>query len=104
MKVALCRVEEIPDDGTVSVDFFGREVLALKVDGTPKAIMNACMHIGGPLSRNGDTFVCGWHGAEFDCHDGHRLKGPARAESRLMFIPTRVEDGVLTYVYGELAP
>jgi len=32
---------------------------------------------------------------------GHRLKGPARVESRLMFLPTRVEDGTLFYVWQE---
>jgi len=27
MKVALCKIDEIPDDGSKTVDFFGREVL-----------------------------------------------------------------------------
>jgi nitrite reductase/ring-hydroxylating ferredoxin subunit len=101
MKAPLCRVDEIPADGAKAVDFFGREVLVLQVDGAPRAIANVCMHLGGPLQREGDKFVCGWHGAEFSCADGRRLKGPARAESRLMTLPTRVEDGVLLYVYGE---
>jgi len=101
MKVALYRVEDIPDEGTVSVDFFGREVLVFKVAGKPKAIMNACLHIGGPLSRNGDKLVCAWHGAEFACQNGQRLAGPAGRDSHLMFIPTRVEDGVLNYVWAE---
>ncbi len=29
------------------------------------------------------------------------MKGPARQDARLMVLPTRVEDDVLTYVYGE---
>lgn len=101
MKAPLCHVDEIPEDGAKSVDFFGREVLVLKVDGAPKAIANVCMHLGGPLQRNGDRLVCAWHGAEFGCAHGERLKGPARADTRLMTLPTRVEDGILTYVYGE---
>jgi nitrite reductase/ring-hydroxylating ferredoxin subunit len=101
MKVSLCRVEEIPEEGAKSVDFFGREVLALKVHGRPKAIMNVCMHLGGPLSRDGDKLVCGWHGAEFTCADGRHLAGPGRPDARLLTLPTRVEDGILTYVYGE---
>jgi len=101
MKAPLCRVDEIPADGAKAVDFFGREVLVLQVDGAPRAIANVCMHLGGPLQREGDKFVCAWHGAEFSCSDGRRLKGPARAEARLMTLPTRVEDGVLLYVYGE---
>ena len=101
MKVPLCRVDEIPDEGAKMVDFFGREALALKVNGRPKAIMNVCMHLGGPLSRDGDTLVCGWHGAEFTCADGRHLAGPGRPDARLLTLPTRVEDGMLTYVYGE---
>jgi nitrite reductase/ring-hydroxylating ferredoxin subunit len=101
MKVPLCKLEEIPDEGAKTVDFFGREVLVLKVEGKPRAIVNTCMHLGGPLKREGNSLVCAWHGAEFSCQDGRRIKGPARAEARLMFLPTRVENDTLTYVYGE---
>lgn len=101
MKVPLCQVDEIPEAGTKTVDFFGREALILRVNGTPKAIMSTCLHLGGPLHQEGNKLVCAWHGAEFALDDGRRLKGPARADARLMVLPTRVEDGVLTYVYGE---
>jgi hypothetical protein len=30
-----------------------------------------------------------------------RVHGPARADARLLVLPTHIEDGVLTYVYGE---
>jgi nitrite reductase/ring-hydroxylating ferredoxin subunit len=101
MKVTLCQVDEIPAEGTKIVDFFGRQVHVYRVDGTPKAVANICLHLGGPLQQEGEKFVCAWHGAEFSCEDGRRLKGPARAEARLMFLPTRIEDGQLLYVYGE---
>lgn len=101
MKVALCTVDEIPQEGTKTIDFFGREVLVYRVEGAPKAVMNTCLHLGGPLAMNGENFVCAWHNAEFSCHDGRRVKGPAKTDSRLMFLPTRVEDGILKYVYGE---
>lgn len=101
MKVPLCKLEDIPEAGAKTVDFFGREVLILKTDGKPKAIVNVCMHLGGPMQRDGDRLVCQWHGAEFDCHHGRALKGPARPDSRLITLPTRVEDSVLNYVYGE---
>jgi len=44
MKVPLCKVEEIPDDGMKAVDFFGRETLVMKVNGETKAISTiACI-------------------------------------------------------------
>lgn len=99
MKVALTEVARIPEEGAVTVDFFGREAFVLNLEGRPRAVMNVCMHLGGPLELQGDRFVCGWHQAEYDL-GGHRVSGPANADSRLMFLPTRVEDGTLFYVYG----
>lgn len=78
-----------------------REALVLRVNGAPKAIISTCLHLGGPLHQEGNKLVCAWRGAEFARNDGCRLKGPARADARLMVLPTRIEDGVLTYVYGE---
>jgi nitrite reductase/ring-hydroxylating ferredoxin subunit len=101
MKVPLCPVEEIPVDGAKTVDFLGREALVFQVDGRPKAVLNVCLHLGGPMTRQGDRLLCAWHGAEFASGDGRCLKGPARPDSRLITLPTRVEDGVLSYVYGE---
>ncbi len=101
MKVPLCRVEDIPAEGAKVLDFFSRPLLALMVDGAPKAVLNICMHLGGPMSRQGDRLICDWHGAEFACHDGRRLAGPARQGTRLIFLPTRIEDGTLLYEYGE---
>ena len=101
MKVPLIPVQDIPNQGTTHVDFFGRDVLVLMVDGTPKAIMNVCLHLGGPLRRENDCLVCEWHNATFDVRNGQRVKGPARQETRLLTLPTRIEEGVLIYVYGE---
>jgi nitrite reductase/ring-hydroxylating ferredoxin subunit len=100
MKHALTTLAEIPSAGTRKIDFFGREALVYLEDGKPRALANVCPHLGGPLEQQGERFVCAWHGAEFDCR-GARLKGPARAESRLMFLPTRVEGDTLYYVWGE---
>lgn len=101
MKVPICTLEEIPEQGTRLVNFFGREVLVFKTNDEPKAILNICMHLGGPMRRDGDRLICDWHGAEFDCAKGTCLEGPARPDSQLIMLPTRVENGALTYVYGE---
>ncbi len=101
MKVELCKIDEIPEEGAKAVDFFGREVLVFTWGGRPKAVLNICMHLGGPMTRQGDRLVCGWHGAAFGAGDGRCIEGPARPDSRLIVLPTRVEDGALRYVYGE---
>jgi nitrite reductase/ring-hydroxylating ferredoxin subunit len=101
MKVPLCQIRDIPIEGTASVDFFGREVLVMQIDGVPKAIMNVCLHFGGTLCRDKDKMVCVWHRAEFDIRDGRRLKGPGQPDMGLLILPTYVEDGILIYMYGE---
>lgn len=101
MKVPLCKMESIRGGAIQTVDFLGREVLVFEVDGEPKAFLNYCMHVGGPMKRVDDELVCEWHGAEFTCGTGERLKGPARPGSRLIALPTTVEDGLLQYHYGD---
>jgi nitrite reductase/ring-hydroxylating ferredoxin subunit len=101
MQHSLIAVTDIPDDGAVTIEFFCREILVYKVDGQPRATANVCTHLGGPLERCADTFVCAWHQGTFDVASGARLSGPARPKSRLMTLPTRVVDGVLTYVWAD---
>lgn len=101
MRAAICPVAEIPETGAHPVRFFDRELLVYHVGGEPRAVFNACVHLGGPLERRGDEFVCPWHGARYDCANGARLGGPAGTHERLLVLPTLVADGQLTYVYGE---
>lgn len=101
MKVTLCRINEIPSEGAKAVDFFGREALVFIEDGRPKAMLNICAHLGGPLRLEDTRLVCEWHGAEFDRRGGTCLKGPARPDSRLITLPTRVVGDVLAYEYGD---
>lgn len=101
MREQLIRMDDIPPTGTVTVDLLGREVLVMLLNGKPRAYVNVCMHHGGPLRLEGDTFTCEWHGSTFEARSGRALSGPVRQDARLIMLPTRVEDGVLTYVYEE---
>jgi nitrite reductase/ring-hydroxylating ferredoxin subunit len=101
MREKLIAVDEIPAEGSVSAELLGREVLVAMSRGKPRAYVNVCMHHGGPLTLHGETFSCEWHGSMFDAHTGRALSGPVRPEARLMMLPTRVEDGLLMYVYNE---
>jgi nitrite reductase/ring-hydroxylating ferredoxin subunit len=101
MREQLIGIDDIPPTGTVTVDLLGREVLVMLLNGKPRAYLNVCMHHGGPLTLEGDTFNCEWHGSTFEARSGRALSGPVRPDARLIMLPTRVEDGVLTYVYEE---
>ena len=98
MEQPIIAVNEVPESGTVRAEFFRRPVIVTKVDGRPRVFVDSCPHFGGPLEREGERLVCGWHMAEFAL-DGRCLRGPARADSRVVVLPTRVIDGVVTYVY-----
>ena len=99
MREELVPISDIPATGTVSADLLGREILVTMVNGKPRAFVNVCMHHGGPLSRADDTFVCAWHGSTFDARTGHALSGPVRPDARLIMLPTRIEEGMLVYLY-----
>lgn len=101
MEQPLIAVDDIPAEGTVTVDFFGREVLVHLAEGVPRATANVCPHLGGPLKSCGKELVCQWHGATFEAATGNRLSGPARPNSRLMHLPTRIIGGKLTYVWND---
>ena len=101
MKEPLIRVSDIPQEGTVTADLLGREVLVTLLNGKPRAYLNVCMHHGGSLTLEGGTFTCDWHGSTFDVRTGRALSGPVRPDARLIMLPTRIENGVLTYVYEE---
>jgi nitrite reductase/ring-hydroxylating ferredoxin subunit len=101
MRSALIRVDEIPQNGAVTVDLLGREVLVMLLNGKPRVFANVCVHHGGPLTLDGDTLTCQWHGAQYDARTGRVTSGPPRPDARLIMLPTRMEEGVLTYVYDE---
>jgi nitrite reductase/ring-hydroxylating ferredoxin subunit len=69
------------------------------LNGKPRAFADVCIHHRGPLTRGGDTLTCQWHGAQHDIRTGRVIAGPHRPDARLITLPTRIEDGILTYVY-----
>jgi len=103
MRVPLIEDARVPEGAPIDVEFFGRPVTLLRRDGRVRAFMNVCTHLGGPLqlAADGNTFQCQWHQACFDAQSGKALRGPAAPDSRLMRLPIKVEDGWVTYVYGE---
>jgi len=57
-------------------------MLYRKLDGTPVALEDRCAHRSFPLSRSaldGDTVVCGYHGARYDC-EGRCVQVPSQAQ------------------------
>lgn len=100
MQHELAKLADIPETGSILIPFFGREVHVFRAGGEPRAVANACTHIGGPLECRDGKFICPWHGATFSMEDGARLDGPAPAGSRLMRLPTRVIGDALVYVWG----
>jgi nitrite reductase/ring-hydroxylating ferredoxin subunit len=101
MQSLLCKISDIPADGSRIVPFFGREVHVYRTGERLRAVANVCLHFGGPLECKDGKFVCPWHSASFDMASGERLDGPAPRGSKLMFLSTRVEDDALFYVWGD---
>ena len=103
MRVPLIDDAQVREGHVSEVDFFGRSVLVLRNDGQVRAYMNVCTHLGGPLqlSADGSSLQCQWHQACFDARTGRATCPPARADSRLIRLPIKIDDEQVTYVYGE---
>ena len=103
MRVPLIETAALVDGRVSDVNFFGRSVLVLLTDERVRAYVNVCTHLGGPLelSADGSTFQCQWHGACFDARTGKAKCAPARPDTHLMHLPIKIDDGQVTYVYGE---
>lgn len=98
----LCRVEDIPDSGAISVHIDsstgGFEVILLRQGDAVFGYHNECPHQGRNLDyvpgkfliRNG-SIICAAHGASFSISSGDCLGGPCR--SGLLRVPVRVEQG-----------
>ena len=101
MKHEICKLADIPAEGSIVVPFFGREAHVYRTGGRARAVANTCLHFGGPLDCKEGKFVCPWHNASFDMVTGERLTGPAAKDAKLMFLSTRVQGDALYYVWGE---
>ena len=102
---ALCRVEEIPDGGTVGFGpppggFTG--LFAIRRGDEVLVYVNSCPHIGTPLdwapnrflSQDGTRIICAMHGAEFRIGDGVCIAGPCLGD-RLERVMIQIKDGVI---------
>ena len=101
MKHEICKLADIPAEGSIVVPFFGREAHVYGTGGRARAVANTCLHFGDPLDCTEGKFVCPWHGATYDMGTGACEAGPAPKSSRLMFLSTHEEDDALFYVWGE---
>lgn len=50
MKYPLCKINEIPSEGTKVIPFFGREVHVYKANDGPEAVVSIFIHFGGQLN------------------------------------------------------
>lgn len=100
MKADICAVADIPRQGSLKVELFGRPLhVVMTGEGRPLAYADVCLHFGGPLEcREDGVFECAWHQATFERDTGARIDGPAPSQSRLMRLSTVSEDGMLKYV------
>ena len=76
---------ELRRKGLMSVEAMGRKLLILWNGGAPRVYVDACAHLGLPMSMGrlrGDRVACGYHGWEFATDDGRVLEQPTLHKPR----------------------
>jgi naringenin degradation protein FdeD len=102
---ALCRLEDIPDNGArgfppAEGKFTG--LMAVRQGNAVYVYENACPHIGTPLDWFLDRFlsadsrfiICATHGAEFTIVNGTCISGPCKGD-RLTPVEVVILDGII---------
>ena len=88
----VAQADDFDDGDRVIVEIEGREIAVFRIDGEFYALLNYCVHQGGPLcegsvsgaltvtddfelnySRENEIISCPWHGWEFDIKTGEHL-------------------------------
>ena len=83
-KIPVAKVDEIRSGTTKSFRFGVQNGIAYNDNGTLKAFVNACTHMGGATSLTPSGVLrCCRHFAEFDPKTGERLAGQAPEGTRL---------------------
>lgn len=118
-RVEFAAVDEFGEgDSRVIKEIQGREIAVFKSSDEYHAVLNFCVHVGGPLcegplakhvvagegenwtewsyDENTDVIQCPWHSWEFDIETGRSLKS---SRYRVPVYDTSVEDGT---VYVEI--
>ena len=108
----LCRLEDIPECGTLALPPLPGEVEGLFAFRRGEQVLiyvNACPHLGVSLdwmpgaflSSDKTHFVCAMHWAKFDIETGHCFDGPCAGE-HLKSVPFVLQDGVISVTFGTL--
>lgn len=91
-KIKVGDVAEIPVGKTKSFRYGVMNGIAFNDNGTIKAFVNACTHMGGTVQLSGSVFRCCRHFAEFSPSTGERLSGQAPEGTRLTPIDVTIEN------------
>lgn len=89
-------LDVFPEDDTGQGDADGVPVVVARTNGSVRALLGTCPHLGAPLGEGElveDCVRCPWHGSEFRLDGGTVVHGPATAS--LEPLETSVVDGHL---------
>lgn len=96
----LCRVEDIPDGGSLGVHAAGRPLILLRRGASVWGYANRCPHFSVPLDSPsgailtyaGQVVMCAHHSALFRFEDGVCVEGPCEGAA-LDWQPVAIFDG-----------
>ena len=98
----IATLEQFQPDGTLITQTEGRHLVLTHKNGTVRAFVNSCPHMGVPLNASGEkvtTFddsllICTVHGALFEFDSGVCVGGPCSGR-QLQSVDIVCENGVI---------
>lgn len=91
MRHRVASINDIPENGAITVDAGERRIALFRYQGAVFALDETCPHRGGPLHDgvvDRGVVVCPWHQWQFDLKTGC---SPVNPLSRVKVYPVRLE-------------
>jgi nitrite reductase/ring-hydroxylating ferredoxin subunit len=104
---ALCRIDDIPENGSLGIQFKEVSLFAVRADNEIHVYLNSCPHLGLPLEWQEHEFLnednsliqCKTHGALFEIASGLCVQGPC-LDQKLHPVKITIEND-LVYIDNE---
>jgi 3-phenylpropionate/trans-cinnamate dioxygenase ferredoxin subunit len=92
--VEVAKVDEVPVGRMKHIEFNGKEIMIVNLDGKFYALSDRCSHTNAPLSMGhiqDSIITCPMHGARFDIITGQKVSDPKMPSFNIDSLPANMQ-------------
>jgi nitrite reductase/ring-hydroxylating ferredoxin subunit len=92
--VEVAKLDDVPVGRMKHIEFNGKEIMIVNLDGKFYALNDRCSHTNAPLSMGhiqGNIVTCPMHGARFDITTGKKVSDPKMPSFNIDSLPANMQ-------------